>query len=177
MAVFSIDVETMGLYGECFAVGVSVIDNIGSEIEAIYLRADHSGYPPNQWIEENVIPHLDPVNCSSVRELRDKFWAFYLRCKQTYPDLIIIGDCSSPCESGFFRQCVMDNIAERQWVAPYPLHELGTLLLAGGENPIGTFERKPNELPKHHPLADARQSARLWFECSRYLNGCRAVKL
>jgi len=168
MKVFSLDVECMGLYGDVFSVGVSILDEKKNELESLFLRADHSlahgTEDSRKWIEVNVIPTLDDVNCCSLRELRDKFWEFYIDCKRRYPDLIVVADCGAPCESGFFRACVLDDIKHRQWEAPYPLHELGTLLLARGKDPLANYERLANELPKHNPLADARQSGRLWIE-------------
>jgi hypothetical protein len=38
-------------------------------------------------------------------------------------------------------------------------------MLLSGRDPLATYERLPNELPAHDPMADARQSARLWLEC------------
>lgn len=168
MKVFSLDVECIGLYGDVFAVGISILDEKGNEIESLFLRADHNlanGLEDNKkWIEGNVIPTLDKINCNSLKELRDKFWEFYTNSRGEYPDLIIVSDCGSPCEAGFFRECVLDDIQNRQWSAPYPLHELGTLLLARGKDPLAIYSRLSNELPKHNPLADARQSGRLWIE-------------
>ena len=85
-------------------------------------------------------------------------------CRQQYSDLITVADCGAPCEAGFLRACVEDDLANRQWNAPYPLHELGTLLLVRGLDPQANYERLENELPKHNPLGDARQSGRLWIE-------------
>lgn len=174
MSIFSIDCETIGLYGETFAVGVCVIDSEGKEIETLFLRADHNlakGTPSSKkWIEENVIPTLYPINCETLKELRDKFWNFYMNCKLKYPGIIFMADCGVPVESSFFKDCIMDDLENRMWEGPFPLHENGTLLLLCGKNPQSTFERLPNELPAHNPLADARQSARIWFENRNLIN-------
>jgi hypothetical protein len=37
-------------------------------------------------------------------------------------------------------------------------------MLSAGMNPLATYDRTPSELPRHNPLADARQSARLLSE-------------
>jgi hypothetical protein len=47
---------------------------------------------------------------------------------------------------------------------PYPLHDLASILLAHGRDPLAKNERLPEELPEHDPLNDARQSARLLHE-------------
>lgn len=182
MYIFSLDVECLGLYGPVFSVGVSIIDNSNNgdnhkcEVDNLFLRVDHTELIKNntneyyyndhdvKWVDENVIPALGPINCNSLLELRNRFWQFYLEAKNKYPNMIVISDCGSPCESGFFRTCIMDDAENRKWNGPYPLHELGTLLLMRGKDPIGTYQRNPNELPKHNPLCDARQSARLWIE-------------
>jgi hypothetical protein len=170
--IFSIDVECVGLYGDVFSVGVSIMDQTGNEIDNLFLRADHNINNNNynnlfdniKWIEEHVIPTLDPINCDNLLDLRDHFWDFYIESKKKYPNMIVISDCGSPCESGFFRTCILDDLVHRQWLGPYPLHELGTLLLARGKDPVGTYERNNDELPKHNPLCDARQSGRIWIE-------------
>lgn len=166
--IFSLDTERIGLYGEDFAVGVSVLNREGKEVDNLFLYTYHnlvSGCKENrEWVEENVIPTLGKINCSSDLDLRNKFWDFYMDCKKKYPNMIIVADCGVPCEAGFFAACVKDDIQNRQWDAPYPLHELGTLLLVRGKDPQANYERLPNELPKHNPLCDARQSGRLWIE-------------
>jgi hypothetical protein len=37
-------------------------------------------------------------------------------------------------------------------------------MMAAGQDPMKNHERRGDELPKHNPLADARQSARLLLE-------------
>lgn len=169
-AIFSLDVECVGLYGDVFSVGVSVIDReTGRELESLFLYApmpaiDNINTEENaQWVRDNVLPTLGNPNCDSLRDLRHKFWTFYMNAKKKY-ELIVVADCGSPCESGFFRTCIMDNLEEREWDGPYPLHELGTLLTANNKDPTAIYERLESEMPKHHPLADARQSGRLWYE-------------
>jgi hypothetical protein len=59
------------------------------------------------------------------------------------------------------------DLSARQ-LGPYPLHEIASFMTAAGMDPMATYARLPDELPKHHPLADARQSARLlWLAVSR----------
>ena len=40
-------------------------------------------------------------------------------------------------------------------------------MLCAGMDPMATYDRLPAELPRHDPLADARQSARLLVEALR----------
>jgi hypothetical protein len=173
--VFSIDVEAVGLYREGFAVGVSVRGDDNKEIDSLCLIADYKSsidYANSDctWLESNVIPILEPPNCVSIREMRNQFWKFYISYRSNPAYTIeYVADCGSPVEANFFRQCVLDNEEERRWLAPYPLHELGTLLLVNNEDPTGYHGRDWDEMPPHNPLHDARQSGRLWIEFKKAL--------
>lgn len=165
--IFSFDVESLGLYGEGFAVGAVVLDDGKIADKCIFncdiKNCDNYDKCPKstlEWLDENVLKTLPEPNCKNTKEVRDNFWQFYTK----YSKETIIADCGTPVEANFLRQCVLDDIDNRMWKAPYPLHELGTLLLLVGQDPIGTFARTEDELPKHNPLCDALQSARLWHE-------------
>lgn len=77
-------------------------------------------------------------------------------------------DVGWPVESRFLCSCIDDDLA-RVHFAPYPILEISTLLLAAGMDPLENRDRLPNELPRHDPLKDARQSARLMFEAMKIL--------
>ena len=72
----------------------------------------------------------------------------------------MVADCPWPVEAKFLNACVR----EYGMAGPYPLIDVGSVVLARGGDPTGPFDRLPNELPKHDPLADARQSARVFIE-------------
>jgi hypothetical protein len=166
------DCESIGLYGETFAVGAVVLNNTeGSDLEGKVIDSIYFACPQNaatggdddrQWISKNIIPHLPAPNCSNPAEIRDKFWLFLRWWQELGADIWV--DCGAPVETNFLRSCVADNPIDRTWKAPYPLHEIATALLLAGENPICTFDRLPEELPAHHPTNDARQSARILQE-------------
>ncbi len=164
------DVESYGLYGEAFAVGVVVIDReTGEERQSFFAACpveETVGFvedsPTHQWLKENVLVHLQAPTHMTPREVRQAFWKFY-QCFD-HKTTRFCADCGSPVEANFLRQCVLDNVENRNYSAPYPLHELGTLLLVNGKDPVGCFPRLPSELPAHHPVCDARQSARIWRE-------------
>jgi hypothetical protein len=67
-------------------------------------------------------------------------------------------------EANFLSACVKLNHAEREWQGPYPLHDLASIMLAQGRN-LRAVTRWPDEVPAHHPLMDARQSARQLAAC------------
>lgn len=173
MYTFCFDVESLGLYGEGFAVGVSVRENVtGKEVDTFYAGCPlHmcNNYDPSHadvnWLQENILPHLPPPTHETPRQVRDSFWNFYMSWKQKgNGHVTFVADCGSPVESNFLRMCVLDDSESRKWEAPYPLHELGTLLLCCGQNPIECYDRLSDEQPKHNPLCDARQSGRMWIE-------------
>ena len=53
-----------------------------------------------------------------------------------------------------------------------PLYDLASVLLARGEDPLRRSARLTEELPAHHPLHDARQSARLFLDALETPNHC-----
>lgn len=171
-----IDCESIGLHGETFAVGWVVVDEQGDEIENGY-----EACPPETaegrdedrfWVEQNVVPQqLLPPNHSNPFSVREAFW-FSWRGQQEILNreedtLILVADCLWPVEARFFRDCVADCPAVRNWDGPYPFHEVATMFLAAGWSPTATYDRLPNEEPAHHPTCDARQSARLFLEAKQ----------
>lgn len=159
-----IDVESIGLHGEGFAVAWVIVDAHGQTYgEGLLCCATEQarGQEANRlWVAENV-PLLTPTH-PTPRMVRDAFWQEWLQCKALGGELV--ADCAWPVEANFLRQCVNDDLPAREWQGPYPLHDLATLMLAKGQDPLATRERLPRELPAHHPLHDARQSARQWVE-------------
>lgn len=179
---FVFDVESQGLYGEAFAVGWVVTDGCGQVMEEefavcnpeVVVGGDQKDV---QWLKENVYPWLrgmdaqfpesgsvsmkDPTTgvpvtiCADHPTLREVFWRvlerWIIRGAEVWADVPV------PVEANFLRSCVSASPA-RKWKAPYPLYDAATLSLISGT--AGTVTRQENELPAHHPLMDARQSAR-----------------
>jgi hypothetical protein len=174
------DVESLGLYGEGFAVGAVVHDG-AMEVASLFEHCDYMRTPEAQlpvadprnrsaWIVEHVVPVLGAATCDSPRQVRDRFWALYQKWSAIVKSehkstLHVVADCGAPVETNFLEACVRDALEERQWMAPFPLHEVQTGVLLSGY--ALADERRPDELPRHHPLYDARQSARIWRESHR----------
>ena len=162
------DVESVGLHGEGFAVGWVVVDRRGSELScglAACNPADADGDDEGRpWVEEHgpadIFPPADEYGPMWVRE---QFWDAW-RAWSSRGDVVLVADCAWPVEARFLARCVDDSREARFWEGPYPLHDLASIRLAAGLDPLGTCERLPDELPAHDPLADARQSARLLIE-------------
>lgn len=159
------DVETVGLHGEGFSVGYIVIDTFGVEWASGYY-----GCPPaiargtdadREWARAN-IPESRPYTHNSPDEVRRAFWRDWEAWHGQ--GAILVADCAWPVEARFLADCVDDSRNARAWNGPYPLHDVATARLCAGLDPLATVERLPSEEPKHDPLADARQSARLWLE-------------
>jgi hypothetical protein len=158
------DVESIGLHGEGFAVGWVVIDRLGNKYTERYIACDplfaRGTYQDSIWVREN-IPKLIPF-AKSPREVRDTFWIDYLKWKEK--GVVLVADCNWPVETNFISACIQDYFTVRSKEGPYPFLDLGSILFAKGKDPIATYDRTKDELPKHHPLKDAQQSARLLIE-------------
>lgn len=161
------DVESIGLHGEGFAVGYVVVRRDGKMLDEGVMACD-----PNvcfgtdesrEWVAKNV-PPLEAVY-RGPRQLREAFWGRWLHWKEQ--GAALMADCAWPVEARFLAAAVKDDHDRREWEGPYPLHDLASVLLALGRDPLASNDRMPNELPAHHPLMDARQSARLLVDALR----------
>lgn len=161
---FVFDVESIGLHGEAFAVAGGVYSDDGQvdwEFRFAAPRELAQGDDSDrEWVNENV-PQMTPTHPSLI-EMRNAFWAEWEKAKAQ--GAIMAAECLWPVEGGFVQQCVRDRMSSRKWDGPYPFLEIASVLLAAGMDPMAVYERHPNELPKHDPSADARQSARLLSE-------------
>lgn len=170
--VLSFDVESLGLHGLAWAVGWVYFEADGTEIESGIAACSPGdvlrpidGPDDLAWVQANC-PTL-PRSCSNHAEVRAAFWRLLTRLAKDVP--LIIADCAWPVEARFLSSCVDVDLKERRWLGPYPLHDVATMRLAAGLDPLATVDRLPLEEPKHHPTADARQSGRLWFEAINIL--------
>jgi hypothetical protein len=159
------DVESVGLHGEGFAVGWVVVEDgkvIASAEYACDPKEATGTDSSRDWISKNVPRPIVGYNCRTPRQVRSEFWRAWDYARRKGATLV--AECAWPVEARFLAQCVDDLPAEREFTGPYPLHELATLLLLKGINPLEKIPRLPDELPEHDPLNDARQSARLLVE-------------
>lgn len=166
---FVFDVESIGLHGEGFAVGFVVIDAEGNQHDcALYScppEAARGSAGGHAWVKENC-PAL-PITHRCPWQVRAAFWRNWLdwRARAGSQKAYMVADCGWPVEARFLAACVEDDPMAREWEGPYPLHDLATLLLARNLDPLLNRVRKETELPEHHPLMDAKQSARILIEC------------
>jgi len=160
---FVIDVESIGLHGEAFAVAGGVYLENGSpqwEFRFCVNRDKCKGNEDSRkWVDENV-PMMEITHSSRVQMMND-FWVQWERAKRH--DAVMAADCCWPVEAKFLEECcALDD--SREFKGPYPLLDIASIRFAAGLDPIGNAPREASELPVHDPLCDARQSARLLSE-------------
>jgi inhibitor of KinA sporulation pathway (predicted exonuclease) len=152
------DVESTSLYGQAFAVGAIVLDSEGREIDSFQLIDEWAKTDVNEWVRDNVLPHLtDLPRCYGGLDFREQFYEFYCKHKDTAD---IWGDCIFPVEAHFLHAVACSDLKNREFAMPYPLKDISTIIdididRAAASGFVG--------LRKHHPLDDARASARVLF--------------
>lgn len=160
MKLLCFDVESNGLHGPAFAVGGVVYDTIEKRvIDQVLYRTD-SYTIDDKWVLDNVLPAMQNIAITHdiAEQMRNAFW-LWLQYHMPSAPLVIV-DVGYPVEARFLLQC-QDDDSHRAWEAPYPLHELASILLAAGMNPdMSRFENKQSHL-QHNPLEDARRCAAL----------------
>jgi hypothetical protein len=162
--ILVIDVESIGLHGEPFAVaGAVFIGDVEKESFCIAIPRDiaNGKIEDREWVNANV-PHLECQTFTTLRALCTEFGYRLELLHRTYPNLIVAAECGYPVEANFLEWCGIDSVSP--FNAPYPLHDIASFMLLAGMDPLVTYPRRPNEEPKHHPLCDVRQSARLMYE-------------
>ena len=179
------DVESVGLHGQAFAVAVHTFGPAGVLYEHL-MMCDPSGCEGDpedlEWVLENCRPQewRSSVDYSfSIRqtplEVRQCFWEYWMRVQTAYPGVLLAADVPWPVEARFLAACIDDNVVSRKWLGPYPIIDVASVRFAAGFDALADEERKENEQPAHHPLADCRQSARLLREALAKCNGAQAI--
>lgn len=167
MLIFVCDVESVGLRGEGFAAGWCVYDRHILQEKGICVchpDAAQGNQKDRDWVNENVVPAIASELKTKVAipaQVRTRFWEAWTKWRGK--GAVFVADCPYPVELRFLEDCIKDD-SDREWYAPYPLIDVGTIILGKGKDPLANFDRLPEELPKHNPLADALQSARLFLE-------------
>lgn len=168
-AFFVFDVESMGLYGQPFAVAGGVYEKTGKRL---YEFAFHikGWYEPGiiegtsedrKWVTENVTIPDSSIGFDYFEDLHQAFWEEWIKARDEHGAEMAC-ECLFPVESGFLRD-VCEILATLE-TSPYPVHEIASFMGSSGLDYRGTQERLESELPAHNPLMDSRQSARLLFE-------------
>jgi hypothetical protein len=161
--LFFVDAECDGLYGKFLSVAALVTDKNGTEVDSFYGAVKLTSKDiSNEWVKENVYHSLGNAHIifDSERDLLEAFWSFWLRHREN-------ADCISyvpyPVESRLFIACVVADTVGRQFLAPFPLYDLATLLEAKGYH----FDSNMKELSglnleSHDAMNDVKMMAEVW---------------
>lgn len=168
MNYFFIDAETDGLYGRFLSVAVLVTDECGNETEHFYGSVKiEEDTVQSAWVKENVLPHLKnaEVTFETEYDLLEAVWQLWIKHRE---DSYAVSDVMYPVESRLFIECVKHNIKEREFLAPFPLLDLSTLLAARGfqwdadRQALSGMETVP-----HDALNDVKMMAKTWHKIFR----------
>ncbi len=162
---FFTDAETDGLYGNFLSVAALVTDKNGNEIERFYgaVKTDMEDLQ-STWVKENVYPHLENADVffNIETDLLETFWSFWIKYEGTAECVAYV---PYPVESRLFSMCVMQNIHERQFLAPFPIYDLATLLESKGYNFDCDMKDLSNlSLSCHDAMDDVLMMAKVWLE-------------
>jgi hypothetical protein len=173
-----LDIESVGLHGEGFAAAYCIIDTEMSNTDAMEERPFYEresavfGCPmmsaqgeaaSRMWVSENLPAEiLVRQDFPNPVEFRTAFWRGWAATRRMYPGVEMFVDVGWPVEARFLSACVDDD-PKRSDEAPFPLHDI-TSMIAGSGVPLEHVPRQYAwELPEHDPLADVRHSARKLF--------------
>ena len=156
--IFIVDAECDGLYGEIFSIGCIAADI--NTLEPV-LKFNLTSVPgmehvKQDFVKENVIPAIRRDETmvfveKPVSKLLEYFWIFYNTVRESS---IVIADFGAPVEARLFSQCITDD-ADREFKGPYPLHELGTILLLNNIDPDFCRDSYYDDISlKHAPYFD-----------------------
>jgi len=163
MTRFFVDAETDGLYGPFLSVAALVTNPQGQELDRFYgaISPEHLKVT-TPWVCANVVPHLWQAEVFYPDEdgLLEGFWSFWMKYRE---DTECIADVAYPVETHLFTQCVCRNLPERNFLAPFPLYDLSTLLKARNLPPLESRQTLSGEaLTSHDAMNDVRMAAAVW---------------
>lgn len=162
---FFVDAESDGLYGSVLSVAALVTDEENRELCHFY-----GAVSPEQteirspWVRMHVLPMLGMAEEIFPTEaaLTEAFWQFWLDHRKTCQ---CIADVGVPVEARLFSLCVRRDPQVREFLGPYPLLDLSTLLLARGIDPLSDRATLSGlALTPHDPLNDVRMAAKIWHQ-------------
>lgn len=160
---FIFDVESIGLHGEGFAVAGVVCCKDGVEMHRFAYHCPPDNAEGEQsdrdWVKANVTIHESSIETLNPFRVRELFWKEWLRWSSD--DCQMFVECGWPVEARFIAACIDNDKENRKWKGPYPVHEISTVMACAKMDPMATYDRAPDELPAHEPLADSRLSSRL----------------
>lgn len=161
--LFFVDAETDGLYGRFLSIAALVTDKEGRELDRFY--GAMSVVPEelhSDWVKEHVLPILGKAERIFPNEeaLQEAFWAFWLRHRETAECVAYV---QYPVEARLFTACVMRQPESREFLGPFPLYDLSTLLSVHGLRFDADLQELSGlEMPSHNALNDVCLTAAVW---------------
>lgn len=169
------DVESIGLYGDPFAIGWAIFKGgelretggvaLRSIVDSKRYGADSEGARGAlggwRWIAENPTPESNLSLVASKAELLAALGRLLKGHKAR--GFEIAADFPSPVEANAIIECARLGLLSFE-DSPYPLWDIAGFMACAGMDPKATYPRRPDESPPHCPVADAIQSGRLLFE-------------
>lgn len=96
--IFSVDAETVGLYGEHFAIGwslrsVATGEELDHGYEACPFYNANGDDDDREWISNNVLDKLpSQTTINNPTELYEKFWDIWMKVKAEYNKIYCVAD-------------------------------------------------------------------------------------
>ena len=163
MKRFFVDAESDGLYGGFLSVAAMVTDEKGVELDRFYASVKVLFEQiETEWVKENVYPDLENADYrfDNESEMLEAFWMFWIKHRT---DSICISYVQYPVESRLFTRCVMTDTAEREFLAPFPIYDLSTLLVVKGFSYDEDIQALSGMcLSKHDAMNDVKMMAAVW---------------
>lgn len=141
--IVTIDVESNGLWGKPFIIGMSVHAENGDIITSFEKRCKTK--VRCDWTRKNVLPHIKHIDVlQSYNELLSQFASFYLNVKSKY-DCTYLMYSGHIVEANLFKELRKRNLIG-YFDAPYTPIDLATVLIMNSEDPASlvTFYKKHN---------------------------------
>ena len=189
VAFVSLDVESDGLWGNPFAIGVACYNINKEEIKSYtWVMKDLDKVVTNPWVKENVLPNMDMTSklggyvtdsivnnkistptryvCEDYEDLLSSFaYGFWFHAK----DAQVIWHMGHIVEANLFKE-LRNHAFIGDFDAPYCPIELSVVLAHNGCEPDSVdkyIEDQPHLTPvgnTHDPLFDARAAAVVFFD-------------
>lgn len=166
--IFVFDVESIGLYGDAYAVGAIVIkpdllpietdDDVQRIIVDSFAIASENqvikAYESNNTFIKKIIGRVMEFNtCKTLADLENEFMRFYGKHSASCD---IYADCIYPVESNFLSSIARRFGSKYENSMPYPLKDICNFI----DVDIDRFEyAEMSNLPKHDPYYDSMTSA------------------
>lgn len=155
--ILMVDVESIGLHGEPFAIAFVATQNGSTLQEGCFscpLESAHGDEAGRRWVKENCPPLI--ITHDNPEHMLNSFWEVFSNYKKH--GFNVYADCGFPVETNMFAMMTRLH-PSRYFEGPYPLHEVATVLSLAGLN-TDDYPRQEGE-ECHHPLGDARYSTRM----------------